>query len=60
MANSFDPHNNLAYSTVQGGGVINSTTGTTIQINTGDGKRFSIGQNITVWPAGVDVIGYYV
>lgn len=50
----FDPHGNLAYSTVQGGGIVSSTTGTTIIINTGDGFRFSIGQNITVWPPSLD------
>ena len=50
---AFDTHNNFAYSTVLGGGVVGSTTGTTIQVQNGNGSLFSINQNITVSPPGV-------
>jgi hypothetical protein len=50
---AFDTHSILAYSTVQASsGIIGSSTGTTIIAASGDGAKFAINQNITVWPAG--------
>jgi hypothetical protein len=50
---AFDPHSVLGFSTVQtGSGVIGSISGNTIIVATGDGGKFSIGQNIIVWPSG--------
>jgi hypothetical protein len=51
---AFDTHSLLAYSVVQGGGVVGSTTGTSLQVMPGDSKKFSVNQNVTVWPAGID------
>lgn len=49
---TFDTHSLLAYSTVQASsGVIGSSTGTTIILAAGDGAKFGINENITVWPS---------
>jgi hypothetical protein len=48
---TFDTHSLLAYSTIQTGStVIGSTTGVLINVATGDGAKFSINQNVTLWP----------
>ena len=51
---AFDTHSLLGYSTVQGGGVVSSTTGTSIQLSSSSGFASGANQNITVWPSGVD------
>lgn len=51
---AFDTHSLLAFSLVQGGGVVNSTTGTTLLVVPGAQTYFAINQNVTVWPPGVD------
>jgi hypothetical protein len=51
---SYDNHSLLGFSTVQGGGVVSSTTGTSIQLSSSSGFASGANQNITVWPSGVD------
>lgn len=51
---SYDNHSLLGFSTVQGGGVVSSTTGTSIQLSSSSGFSSGANQNITVWPSGVD------
>lgn len=50
---SYDVAKNFAYSTILMGGVIGSTTGTTLKVQSGQGALFGAPMNITVWPAGV-------
>lgn len=45
---TFDPHSLQGYSTIASVSGTNPTLSITVQ--TGEGARFSIGQNVTIWP----------
>lgn len=48
---AYDPHSNLAISSVQSGStVIASATGTTLNVGSGQGVLFAVNQNLTISP----------
>lgn len=49
---AFDLHNNFGYSLVATA-PSPAASGTSLVVTAGDGNNFSIGQNVTVWPTGV-------